>query len=264
VGESGGDFASATSEDLATDARAALAWLGTRSEVDPAGRGIVGHSEGGLIAPMVASRGDDADFIVLLAGPGMDGAAIIADQSSRIARADGVSEEQLARSLRANEALFQVVRETPDPEAGRARMRAILEGVLGEMSSAEREEQGITDETREAWIQGQIAQLDSPWLRFFLVYDPIPALEATRVPVLALNGELDLQVPWETNLAAIGAALERGGNTDFTLESLPGLNHLFQHAETGSPSEYSAIDETMDPAMMARVSAWILERFGGR
>jgi fermentation-respiration switch protein FrsA (DUF1100 family) len=264
VGGSQGDFAAATSVDLASDAEAAAAWLGTRPEVDPARRGIVGHSEGGLIAPMVAARSDQVGFIVLLAGPGMEGAKVILDQSERISRAEGLPEDQVERSLAANRAVFEILLEDPDPDRARTRIRAVLEGVLADMSPEERAAEGITDESAEGWIQGQLAQLEAPWLRFFLTYDPIPALEATRVPVLALNGELDLQVPYEANLAAIRSALERGGNPDFTVASLPGLNHLFQNAETGAPTEYSRIDETMSPVVLERVSGWILERFGSR
>lgn len=264
VGRSGGDFASATSVELASDAEAAVAWLGTRPEVDAARRGIVGHSEGGLIAPMVAARSDEVAFVVLLAGPGMEGAEVILDQSRRIAEAEGLPRERVERSLEANRAVFAILLEEQDPEVARDRIRAVLEGVVAEMSPEERAAEGLTDAGVDGWVQGQIAQLESPWLRFFLTYDPVPALEATRVPVLALNGELDLQVPYEANLAAIREALERGGNPDVTVESLPGLNHLFQTAETGAPSEYSRIDETMAPAVLRRVGEWILERFGTR
>ena len=262
VGASEGDFAAATSVELATDAESAVAWLGTRPEVDPGGRGIVGHSEGGLIAPMVAARSDQVAFIVLLAGPGMEGARVILDQSERISRAEGVPEDQVERSLAANRAIFRVLLEEDDPDRATGRIRSVLEDVLAQMTPEERAAEGVTDETAEGWIQGQLAQLEAPWLRFFLTYDPIPALEATGVPVLALNGELDLQVPYKANLSAIRGALARGGNPDFTVESLPGLNHLFQNAETGAPNEYSQIDETMSPVVLERVSGWILERFG--
>lgn len=264
VGRSGGDFASATSVELATDAEAAVAFLAGRPEVEAGRVGIVGHSEGGLIAPMVAARNPGVAFIVLLAGPGMTGEEIILDQSRRIALAQGIDEARVERSLAVNRALFEVLHEGGDPAAAEARMREILAAALAEMTPEEREAEGLTPEAEASWVDGQVSQLASPWLRYFLTYDPVPALEATRVPVLALNGELDLQVPHEANLAAIRAALERGGNPDFTVEALPGLNHLFQTAATGAPSEYSEIDETMSPRAMGRVSAWILERFGGR
>ncbi|MDT8341477.1 MAG: CocE/NonD family hydrolase [Longimicrobiales bacterium] len=263
VGGSGGDFASATSVELAGDAEAALAWLAARPEVDGERVGMVGHSEGGLIAPMVAARNPAVAFVVLLAGTGMTGAEIILDQSRRIALAEGMEPERVERSLEVNRALFQVVREEGGTEAGEARMRQILNAAIAAMTPGERTAAGLTEASREAWVNGQLAQLRSPWLRHFLGYDPVPALEATRVPVLALNGELDLQVPHEGNLAAIRAALARGGNPDYAVEALPGLNHLFQTAGTGSPREYAHIEETMSPRVLERVSGWILARFGG-
>jgi fermentation-respiration switch protein FrsA (DUF1100 family) len=264
VGSSGGEFASATSADLAGDAESAVAWLRERPEVAAGRVGIVGHSEGGLIAPMVASRSDAVAFVVLLAGPGMTGEEIILDQSRRIAEADGADPALVERGLKVNRRLFEVIRTEADPQERRDRAQAILEEALDSMTPEERQMQGITEETSEAWVNTQLAQLTSPWFSYFLTYDPVPALEATRVPVLALNGELDLQVPYQANLSAIRAALERGGNEDFTVESLPGLNHLFQRAETGAPSEYARIEETMTPAVMDRTAAWILERFGPR
>ncbi len=114
----------------------------------------------------------------------------------------------------------------------------------------------------DAFVSAQVRQVNSPWLRHFLAYDPRPTLERVSVPVLALNGELDLQVPANANLDAMREAFERGGNPDFTLRAMPGLNHLFQEADTGSPSEYSGIDQTFSPAALELISSWILERFG--
>ncbi|UCC24112.1 MAG: alpha/beta fold hydrolase [Gemmatimonadales bacterium] len=264
VGGSGGDFGSATSVEFASDAESAVAWMEAHPEVAPEKVGIVGHSEGGLIAPMVATERGMLAYVVLLAGPGMTGEEIILDQSRLIGEAQGVDPEQLERSLAANAALFEVVRTEKDPARAEGRLREVLRGVVAEMSPAERVQSGISDESLEGWIDGQVMQLSSPWLRFFLTYDPVPALERTRVPVLALNGEKDLQVPYEANLAAIRGALERGGNSDYTVEALPGLNHLFQEATTGAPSEYATIDETMSPAVLDRISSWIMHRFGGR
>ena len=137
-------------------------------------------------------------------------------------------------------------------------------------SFMEREVAALSEETRasagaglsEESISRTIAQLNSPWFRFFLHHDPRPALERLDVPVLSLIGEKDLQVPHALNNPEIEAAFGRGGNPDATVRTLPGLNHLFQEAETGSPAEYQRIEETMNAVALEAVSEWILERFG--
>jgi len=155
--------------------------------------------------------------------------------------------------------LFEVVRSEPDPAAAAPR----LEAVLREAMAALPEEARQAEEARQGpnALAAQVAQVNSPWFRFFLTYDPRPTLEKVRVPVLALNGALDLQVPAEANLAEVSAALRRGGNADVTTRMLPGLNHLFQTATTGSPTEYARITETMSPVALEAVSSWLLERF---
>lgn len=262
VGRSGGAFATATSDDLARDAEAALAWLAARGEVDGERVGIVGHSEGGLIAPLVASRSELPAFLVLLAGPGMTGADIIIDQTAAGARAMGVDEAQIAKSQAVNREIFEIVTGEADPAVASEEVEAVLRRTLAGLTDEERASSGVREGEEEAWIAAQVAQVTGPWFRYFLAYDPIPALEAVQVPVLAVNGELDVQVTPEANLAAIEGALARAGNPDVTVRELPGLNHLFQTATTGSAMEYAQIDETMNPEMMQLVADWIVERFG--
>jgi fermentation-respiration switch protein FrsA (DUF1100 family) len=122
------------------------------------------------------------------------------------------------------------------------------------------EEAGITGDNLDAQIQAQVQQVNSVWVRFFLTYDPAPTLAKVSVPVLALNGELDLQVPPDQNLTVIKRVLQDNGNPDFTIKELPGLNHLFQTAVTGAPSEYTTIEETIAPEALELMSKWILER----
>src|SRR5690606_17775711 len=124
--------------------------------------------------------------------------------------------------------------------------------------------QGAEAEAREAAIEQQVRQVVTPWFRYFIDYDPRPTLRRVKVPVLAVNGSLDLQVPSQANLAAIREALEQGGNRQLTTVEFPGLNHLFQTAQTGAPAEYAQIDETMAPAVMERIADWVLEVSGGR
>lgn len=262
VGESGGDFATATSRDFAGDAAAAVAWLRARPEVDGRAVGLVGHSEGGLIAPMVSVEMGGVDFVVLLAGPGLTGEEILYLQGAAIARAMGVPESAVERTLALQQRLFQVVRQVEDDAARPGRLRQELQAILDETPAAERPTLGVPAGQEDAWIQQQVQALSGPWFRFFLLHDPADDLRRLQVPVLAVIGEKDLQVPAPENAAAIRAALTEGGNPDPTVEVLPGLNHLFQTAGTGAPAEYGQIQETFAPQALERVSTWILERTG--
>jgi pimeloyl-ACP methyl ester carboxylesterase len=260
VGRSTGSFAAATSDDLAQDAAAAVRWLRARPEAADDRVGIIGHSEGGMIAPMVASRTPEVAFIVLLAGPGIPSADLLVMQGALISRAGGESEGEVRRTSALQRELFTAIAQTADSAALHQQLREITRRFQASLTPEERARPDASDATMEA----AVSALVSPWFRWFLRYDPAPALRATRVPVLALNGALDLQVPADEDLAGIQQALRAGGNRDVTVEKLPGLNHLFQTARTGAPSEYGEIEETMSPVVLQRVTAWILERFGPR
>ncbi len=238
-----------TTEDLAGDALAGVAYLKTRKEIDPRRIGLLGHSEGGMEAPMAAVRSRDVAFIVLMAGTGVPGEQILLRQSELLARAMGASEEQAQNARKINEQVYQVIREEKDPAAAQRRVRALL--------SAQPELKG-------AALDVQVQAVMSPWFRFFLTYDPRPTLAKVKVPVLAVGGERDLQVPAKENLDAIRAALDSGGNKDHTVKMLPGLNHLFQECQTGSVTEYSQIEQTMSPVALKTVSDWILAHVSGK
>jgi fermentation-respiration switch protein FrsA (DUF1100 family) len=245
-----GRFQSATTPDFADDAQAGLALLRSRPEVDGRRAGLVGHSEGALVAALVASRTADAGFVVLLAGNGVNGEAILYEQGAQVARAAGVPAELAARQKAVQQAVFAVLKQESDPAAARRK----LEEVLTPASAL------LPAEQRAAAVQAQIDGALSPWLRAFLTYDPLPPLRALKCPVLALFGEKDLQVPPAQNAGPVEAALEEGGNPDHSVRVLPGLNHLFQTATTGLPTEYGAIDETMAPAALSAISDWITQR----
>ena len=264
VGESGGDFATATSRDFASDAAAGVAYLKSRDDVDPARIGLAGHSEGGLIAPMVAAESDDVAFIVLMAGPGTDLERILYAQSALIGRASGASEESIAKSHEQQREIFRVLRTEQDLAQASEEIEAIVREALENAADEERARAGVTDELPiEKVAAAHAAQMATPWFRYFLTYDPAESLERVTVPVLAINGEKDLQVPYEENLRAIEAALRRGGNDRFETHALPDHNHLFQHAETGSPAEYATIDETWSVESMELIAQWILKTVGG-
>ena len=263
VGESTGTFATATTPDFASDALAAVAYLKTRDDVNPAAIGLAGHSEGGVVAPIAATRSDNVSYIVLMAGTGVNGERILYAQAALILRAAGATEEAIADNRARQERIFGVLKSEPDPEQAAREIEAIIRADLETASDEELAQAGVTDSaSAETVIAAQVQQVSTPWFRYFLTYDPAETLEQVTVPVLAINGEKDLQVPWEENLREIEAALQRGGNTRYEIRPFPDLNHLFQHAETGAPSEYQAIEETWSVEVMEVIADWILRTVG--
>jgi len=244
VGKSTGNLATATTADFATDAEAGVAWLKTRAEVDAHKIGLVGHSEGGIIAPMAAVADKDVAFIVMMAGSGVPGSQIIVEQGRLIEEAAGVSKEKAEEDAEKQKELLAMVAKEKDPAA--------LENEIGANLTA----QGVP----EAQLPAQVKALTSPWFRYFVSYDPAVALRKLSCPVLVLSGEKDLQVPPAQSLPAIRKALTEGGNTHFEVDELPGLNHLFQTATTGAPSEYAEIEETMSPVAMDKIATWVLRQ----
>jgi len=240
VGESTGDFASATTLDFADDARGAIRYLRSQTTFPVASVGLVGHSEGGLIAPLVADGNPDVSFLVLLAGPSVDGATIILSQGRAIGAADGATPAELDATEAQQRAAFACI---DDPDAALAGVDACLRQALAGLAEPD--------------LGQLLAQLESPWMRWFLTYDPAPVLRRTRVPVLALNGSLDLQVLASLNVPVMEAAFQEAGNERAIVLELSGLNHLFQHAVTGSPSEYGLIPETMAPEVLTQIVGWI-------
>ncbi len=258
VGESTGDFGSATSADFADDAEAGVTFLASRPNVDTERIGVVGHSEGGLIAPLVANGSDDVAFIALLAGPGITGEEILYLQAELIATAGGTPRRLVDLNRTAQSELFAIMKTTEDDAEAREEMTRVFQRFFAEATDDELAALGVVGD-RDEYAQNQITQLLTPWFRFFITYDPVPTLQAVDVPVLAINGEKDLQVPPRENLVAIEDALAEGGNQRVTVVELPGLNHLFQTSRTGAPTEYMSIEETMSPAALELISSWILE-----
>ncbi len=259
VGESEGDFASATTEDFATDALAAVQFMVEHQKADPESVGIIGHSEGGIVAPIAAARSNRVAFIVSLAGTGIPGRDLLELQTRKILEASGVPAPLVELNGRLQESFLKIVQEAGDAEGALEVAREELEGAWGGLPQAAIEALGFAAQVDRA-VEEQVRRIASPWLFFFLSFDPGTAFEKVTVPVLAVNGSLDLQVPSDPNLRLIRQALERGGNQSVTVVELEGLNHLFQTAETGLPSEYGRIEETMAPQVLHLVSDWILAR----
>ncbi len=230
VGGSTGSVAESTGAELTRDAEAGVAFLRAHAHIDAKRVGVVGHSEGGSIGPRVAATDGKVAFVVMMAGPGVPGHEIVRLQAVEIARASGAQEAQL--------------------ELVRTQQNATIDAIM-DASSLE----DARDAAAAANPQG--AAMVTPWFWDFLRYDPAPALRKVRCPVLVLNGALDRQVLPDQNLPAVKAALAR--NRRAKIMRLPDLNHLFQHAQTGAPSEYAQIEETIDPEVLELISTWISE-----
>jgi fermentation-respiration switch protein FrsA (DUF1100 family) len=198
----------------------------------------------------------------MLAGPGVNGEEILYLQGELIAKAGGATPEQLARSRRNQERTFALLRAAPDTARARMDVEKFALEELAALSPEERKAAGIREGVADSTLaRQQAAQVASPWFRYFLTYEPTSSLGRVQVPVLAINGSLDLQVPPSQNLPVIKKALEDGRNPDATVLELPGLNHLFQEAKTGAPSEYAQIEQTMSPVALTTVGDWIVRRF---
>lgn len=244
VGGSTGEIATAVTQDFADDAEGAVRYLLSRPEIDHAHVGIIGHSEGALVAPIVANRRGDVAFVVLLAGPGVGGEELLVMQLIAINQAMGVSEEITAQRSELQRELLALLTRASDDSTAAAQAREVLAGA------------GVTGQVADA----QVAALLNPWMRYFLEYDPLPVLRTLQVPVLSMWGEKDMQVPPVGNREPVDRALAESGNPDATSIVLPGLNHLFQTAVSGAPAEYSSIEETFSPNALTRISEWIAAR----
>lgn len=254
VAESTGNFATATSADFATDTEAAVAYLKTRKDIDASKIGLMGHSEGGLIAPMVAAQSKDVAFIVLLAAPGVTGKEISLAQLDLIAKASNVPEGVASINRKLNKKILDLVIEHgEEPSKAKEEIKRYLEEEKGRLPESE---QPILDATLGQFDQIS-RQVSTPWTRFFLTYNPALSLEKVTCPVLALNGQKDLQIDAQQNLPAIEKALKKGGNDKYEIKFLPNMNHLFQTCETGLMDEYEELTETFSPVALNTISNWL-------
>ncbi len=257
IGASTGDFKTATSADFATDVEAGVEYLLQRKEIDKKKIGLIGHSEGGIIAPMVAVKSKGVSFIVLMAGTGIQGDQLLLLQATLIGRAAGVSEEDLEKTRAINRGTYDLVIQSKSTEQLNKDLTAYMTAYIEQVLKDDPEQKLPEGTTIEQVVKVQVDGLISPWMQYFIKYDPSIILEKVKCPVLAINGEKDLQVPPKENLEAIKTALAKGGNKKVTAMELPGLNHLFQECTTGSPDEYATIEQTISPVALTTIVEWI-------
>ena len=260
VGGSTGDVLQETIHDRTGNVLAAVSLLLRHAEIDPDRIGLIGHSEGGIVAPLVATQTEDVSFIVLLAGTGVRGDEILKAQLEFLLQDQGATAEEIETSRAHQQRLFSALTTGEGwEEFEQETRRILLEGIE---AAPERDRAVITDIDAyvDVVIKQQLATVQSPWYRSFFEYDPGPVLERLSVPVLALFGELDTQVPAEMNAAAMVAALSAVDNPDFTLFVFPGANHLFQTAVTGSVGEYSELKAEFVPGFLEHIEEWVSAR----
>lgn len=253
VGESKGDRNIATTKDFATDVAAAVEYLKTRKEINTKKIGLIGHSEGGMIAPMVAANSKDISYIVLLAGTGIPGDELLMQQTYLVGKAAGMSEEDLKVAGDANAKIYSIMKKEKNVGEAKKQLTAIIKASFDELPA----DQKPSPEEIDAVIAQQLAVIASPWFQFFISYDPSLILKDVKCPVLVLNGEKDVQVPSKVNTQAIKNALEKGGNKKVTVVEFPNTNHLFQECITCSVDEYEKLEQTFSPIALKQMADWI-------
>jgi pimeloyl-ACP methyl ester carboxylesterase len=261
MGKSSGSFSNSTTMDFADDVNTSLEYLKKRKEVNLRKLGMLGHSEGGMIAPMVASKRNDIDFIVLLAAPGQKVTKLMQEQNIAILLASGFDKKAADAYGDLYYRMETAVLASKDPEDSKVKLNAAVdEWKKNTAENIIRTTTGIRDDSSQVkFVQAISASLNSPWFKYFLQFDPYPYLSALHCRVLALNGDKDLQVLSKPNLAGIKTALQKSKSPGFEVKEMPGLNHLFQHCKKCTLTEYGQLEESFSPEVLHMISNWILK-----
>lgn len=253
IAGSTGEFQSATTFDFAADAAAAMRFLEAAPKIDSNRVGVIGHSEGGLVALMLAAyKSAQPAFAVMLAGPAISGTEILLTQTEAIARAEGAGEEAIAQAQATNATLYAIASSGLGDSEARAEIISALMETVPFAPQEEAFRAGL-----EAQLDGVADALLSPWMREFLRSNPEPYLEALRMPFLALYGTSDLQVVASANVPKARQVLEKSGASLASIVVLPGLNHLFQTSASGKIEEYGELTETISPLALDVLGAWL-------
>jgi alpha-beta hydrolase superfamily lysophospholipase len=250
VGKSTGKFSTATTFDFADDVEAAVSFIRSRQDLNTLSIGLIGHSEGGVIAPIVASSDKDIKFIVLLAGPGIPLYQLSLQTSANISHLEGVPDSAVNQALALNRKYFNLIIE------GSSLSTEQLKNQVDSMLYHEMLSQHW-DKAKFNAVKQRYEFLLTPWTRSIVRINPTDYLDKVKCPVLALNGTKDIVVNCQANLTGISKALDQGGNKQYKAVPLDGLNHLFQKANTGSETEYAQISESVNPIALTTVSTWI-------
>ncbi len=258
VGGSTGSTNDSTSMDFATDVVAAVLFLKQRADIDGSRIGAIGHSEGGIVAPIAAQSGELA-FVVLLAGTSVTGEEILYLQGRLIAEANGATPEEIETQRAGQEQMMKAIRSGEGWEAIEVNMAEQIRAGVADMTEEQRAAIPDVDEFVKAQVSAGIAATNTPWFKAFIDYDPVPALEVLTVPALAIFGELDLQVPAQANADGMEKAFKKSGHEQYRIVTLDGANHLFQAATTGSPTEYATLKKELVPEFLPLITAWIKE-----
>jgi pimeloyl-ACP methyl ester carboxylesterase len=253
-GESTGDFASATLSDFAADAAAGILYLKSRGDIDGDRIGLLGHSEGGMVAAILAAGDPHLDFVVALAPPGVSGRDVLRVQNRRLLEAEGASREEIDAQLAFVEELFALGNDAAAVE------ELAYERTLAQIAALPPAQRGAIQDVEEyarTVARQTAAQFSSAGFQSSLEYDPAGDWEQTLLPVLAIFGEKDVQVDADQNAPTLEAALRRAGNESFAIVILPGANHLFQAAETGGVSEYTSLPAAFTPDLLPAIIGWL-------
>jgi pimeloyl-ACP methyl ester carboxylesterase len=257
VGETTGSL-NATSEDFAGDVSLGVDYLLSRTEVDKNKIGLVGHSEGGMIAPMVANKRKDINFIILLAAPGVKVIELMAEQNYALAKSNNMSEQALKQIRYLFTNVVNAIINSADSTEAMKQTSAITDRwattqpmeVLKEMDFE-------TKEKRDNYAGEMVNAFQSAWFRYFIKFDPTVYLTNLTARVLALNGDRDIQVISSQNLPGIEAALKKGKNKNYTIKEIPQVNHLFQTCKKCTVMEYAELEETFSPLALKIISDWL-------
>ncbi len=259
---SAGNLATATSLDFAGDVENGLRYLKTRKEVDTTKLGLIGHSEGGLIASIVASRNRDINFVIMLAGPGVKGRDLLTGQMAAILKSAGIASSVITAYQPLYQQLMDFCLTEKDTAIAFAKSYKAFEEWKVQQPAATLNVLGFSgDENNFKIVHNLVAGFSAAWMKYFLLTDPQPFIEKFSCRVLALNGSRDVQVLPAANLAGIKAALEKSKSRKYETIQLEGLNHLFQHCKSCSPSEYGILEESFAPEALDAMGKWLGEIF---
>ena len=265
-GQTTGDVLNATSRDFANDAEVSLDYLKDRKETDDHKIGLIGHSEGGMIAEMIAAERKDISFIILLAGPGVKITQLMMEQNNAFRASAGWSEEYVNHFATLYQTLITAIGQASSRDEARKNPNSVVSDWIAKTPEhIVTATTAINDEqSKERFIDQWVLQVSNPWFKYFINYDPDPYVRQISAKVLALNGDKDIQVLSKSNLAGLEASLKKSKSKLYEVKEIPGVNHLFQHCKQCTVAEYGQLEETFAPEVLDIMAAWLQKAVGSR